>query len=135
MPGRVRSPAERPLVRRQDLWCRHHGAAARGPAADLRLMAVRTAGTDAHLVPPLGVVKYLVAQHTAGIWARCGIGARPWSSAWSSIALLYGGVSAACSGAGCHSSGYRKSSSRIVGSHDPLFSNDGPVAQVVRAHA
>src|SRR5205823_11386280 len=97
MPGRVRSPAERPLVRRQDLWCRHHGAAARGPAADLRLMAVRTAGTDAHLVPPLGVVKYLVAQHTAVIWARSGIGARPCSSAWSSTALVYGSISAACS--------------------------------------
>src|SRR5205823_12118158 len=125
MPGRVRSPAERPLVRRQDLWCRHHGAAAREPAGDLRLMAVRTAGTDAQLAPPLGVVKYLVAQHTAVIWARSGIGARPCSSAWSSTALVYGSLSAACSEAGCHSSGNRKSSSRIVGSHNPLFRTTG----------
>ena len=42
------------LVRRQDLWCGHHGAAAREPAGDLRLMAVRTSGTDAQLAPPLG---------------------------------------------------------------------------------
>ena len=70
-----------------------------------------------------------------GIWARCGIGARPWSSAWSSTALPYGSISAPCSGGGCHSSGNRKSSSKTVGSRNPLCCNDGPVAQVVRAHA
>ena len=69
------------------------------------------------------------------ILARCGIGAQPWSFAWSSTALLYGSISAACSGAGCHSSGNRKSSSKTVGSRNPLCCNDGPVAQVVRAHA
>ena len=59
------------------------------------------------------------------IWARCGIGARPWSSAWSSIALLYGGISAACSGAGCHSNVNRKSNSKTGGSRNPLCCNTG----------
>src|SRR2546429_9857021 len=45
------------------------------------------------------------------ILARCGIGAQPWSSAWSSIAFPYGSISAACIGAGCHSSGNRQTSS------------------------